>query len=46
MIMGLGMILMGAGAARFAAGLILLIVTAATAPAKKRKIEKYLQEKY
>lgn len=46
MIMGLGFVLMAAGAVLLAADLVFLLVTVITAPGKKRKIEQYLKERY
>ena len=46
MIMGVGLIMMGIGAALLVADLVLVLVTAITAPGKKRKMEEYLKEHY
>lgn len=46
MIMGVGLIMMGAGAALLIAAVILALITAISSPGKKRKMEEYLKEHY
>ena len=46
MIMGVGLIMMGVGTFFFVVGLIVLLITAFSAPGRKKKMEEYLKEHY